>query len=128
NESFESGFADWTQETSDNFNWTRNSGSTPSNSTGPSSGYSSTFYLYAEANGQSNNSTILNSPCYNLNNKADADFSFAYHMYGSQMGSLALQISTRSEEHTSELQSRENLVCRLLLEKKKTSHMRNKAI
>src|SRR5690606_41157662 len=27
----------------------------------------------------------------------------------------------RSEEHTSELQSRENLVCRLLLEKKKSS-------
>src|SRR5690606_40316174 len=29
---------------------------------------------------------------------------------------------SRSEEHTSELQSRENLVCRLLLEKKKTVH------
>src|SRR5436309_11661856 len=28
----------------------------------------------------------------------------------------------RSEEHTSELQSRENLVCRLLLEKKKSVH------
>src|SRR5690606_39512009 len=28
-------------------------------------------------------------------------------------------VSARSEEHTSELQSRENLVCRLLLEKKK---------
>src|SRR5690606_3664940 len=28
----------------------------------------------------------------------------------------------RSEEHTSELQSRENLVCRLLLEKKKKRH------
>src|SRR5690606_39829789 len=28
-------------------------------------------------------------------------------------------IDQRSEEHTSELQSRENLVCRLLLEKKK---------
>src|SRR5690606_39897224 len=28
-------------------------------------------------------------------------------------------IGDRSEEHTSELQSRENLVCRLLLEKKK---------
>src|SRR5436309_7685579 len=27
--------------------------------------------------------------------------------------------NSRSEEHTSELQSRENLVCRLLLEKKK---------
>src|SRR2546430_9855598 len=29
---------------------------------------------------------------------------------------------TRSEEHTSELQSQSNLVCRLLLEKKKTTH------
>src|SRR5690606_42122457 len=30
----------------------------------------------------------------------------------------ALPVGARSEEHTSELQSRENLVCRLLLEKK----------
>src|SRR5690606_42031990 len=30
-----------------------------------------------------------------------------------------LRLLIRSEEHTSELQSRENLVCRLLLEKKK---------
>src|SRR5690606_42086261 len=32
---------------------------------------------------------------------------------------LQALVSIRSEEHTSELQSRENLVCRLLLEKKK---------
>src|SRR2546430_12074330 len=31
----------------------------------------------------------------------------------------------RSEEHTSELQSQSNLVCRLLLEKKKTIRPRN---
>src|SRR2546430_11129068 len=30
---------------------------------------------------------------------------------------------TRSEEHTSELQSQSNLVCRLLLEKKKIRHL-----
>src|SRR3712207_8030986 len=30
--------------------------------------------------------------------------------------------AARSEEHTSELQSRQYLVCRLLLEKKKSSH------
>src|SRR2546427_9376565 len=30
---------------------------------------------------------------------------------------------TRSEEHTSELQSQSNLVCRLLLEKKKKKHI-----
>src|SRR5690606_40786224 len=33
----------------------------------------------------------------------------------------AYRSNTRSEEHTSELQSRENLVCRLLLEKKNKS-------
>src|SRR2546430_6302512 len=32
--------------------------------------------------------------------------------------------SNRSEEHTSELQSQSNLVCRLLLEKKKNLHSR----
>src|SRR5438093_9117646 len=38
-----------------------------------------------------------------------------------------LTSSTRSEEHTSELQSLTNLVCRLLLEKKKqAAHPRNK--
>src|SRR2546427_2828846 len=31
-------------------------------------------------------------------------------------------VARRSEEHTSELQSQSNLVCRLLLEKKKTEH------
>src|SRR5690606_41208008 len=38
---------------------------------------------------------------------------------GAKCFQKASQLSTRSEEHTSELQSRENLVCRLLLEKKK---------
>src|SRR5690606_40610601 len=36
--------------------------------------------------------------------------------------------SWRSEEHTSELQSRENLVCRLLLEKKKLGTLANTLI
>src|SRR3712207_9000040 len=35
---------------------------------------------------------------------------------------LRLGLVGRSEEHTSELQSRQYLVCRLLLEKKKTRH------
>src|SRR3712207_8831461 len=44
---------------------------------------------------------------------------------GSSLTSLNLGdpmlLETRSEEHTSELQSRQYLVCRLLLEKKKTT-------
>src|SRR5690606_40850705 len=38
----------------------------------------------------------------------------------------AKPLPPRSEEHTSELQSRENLVCRLLLEKKKQTQKENK--
>src|SRR5260370_28502866 len=38
-----------------------------------------------------------------------------------QLGIVAV-VPPRSEEHTSELQSHLNLVCRLLLEKKKTPH------
>src|SRR5690606_40692953 len=37
------------------------------------------------------------------------------------------QDPNRSEEHTSELQSRENLVCRLLLETKKNNHKSQEA-
>src|SRR3989449_1905055 len=40
------------------------------------------------------------------------DDAFPYRVYGAQQ---------RSEEHTSELQSRLHLVCRLLLEKKKNN-------
>src|SRR3712207_7348810 len=37
--------------------------------------------------------------------------------------SPARELAWRSEEHTSELQSRQYLVCRLLLEKKKTTNI-----
>src|SRR5438445_1930697 len=40
--------------------------------------------------------------------------------FAAGVGHMALRFGSRSEEHTSELQSRQYLVCRLLLEKKKT--------
>src|SRR3712207_7064457 len=42
--------------------------------------------------------------------------------HGSGAGRPARGGGVRSEEHTSELQSRQYLVCRLLLEKKKKQH------
>src|SRR5690606_39916016 len=47
----------------------------------------------------------------------------AAYIPGTRLGGTYVQRPRfiRSEEHTSELQSRENLVCRLLLEKKKLS-------
>src|SRR5436305_10171895 len=46
-----------------------------------------------------------------------------YTIYSANpVGRLVLLTAGRSEEHTSELQSRPHLVCRLLLEKKKSPH------
>src|SRR2546430_10258242 len=45
---------------------------------------------------------------------------------GHRIGAVGARLDdtySRSEEHTSELQSQSNLVCRLLLEKKKTSNL-----
>src|SRR2546430_2858193 len=45
---------------------------------------------------------------------------FGIHYHRAHVGRLMHSLKWRSEEHTSELQSQSNLVCRLLLEKKKT--------
>src|SRR5436305_9017796 len=49
--------------------------------------------------------------------------SHGHHWKGIQINRIDRQ---RSEEHTSELQSRPHLVCRLLLEKKKTYRKKTK--
>src|SRR3712207_8219502 len=50
----------------------------------------------------------------------DFDFADALHAL---LALFLLFEELRSEEHTSELQSRQYLVCRLLLEKKKKNHI-----
>src|SRR5690606_40543421 len=52
-------------------------------------------------------------------NRLDVPRRAAEHVLGLAADGQDSLLSPRSEEHTSELQSRENLVCRLLLEKKK---------
>src|SRR3989449_5497977 len=54
----------------------------------------------------------------NAKRPALSDLTVTWHMVGH------LQSNKRSEEHTSELQSRLHLVCRLLLEKKKKNKIR----
>src|SRR3712207_8178360 len=45
------------------------------------------------------------------------------HLGEEELEEAAVVLEPRSEEHTSELQSRQYLVCRLLLEKKKNIHI-----
>src|SRR2546430_13286854 len=57
-----------------------------------------------------------------VNGEAATAAVFPMDRFGKPASSCCLAWSeTRSEEHTSELQSQSNLVCRLLLEKKKIS-------
>src|SRR3712207_8267863 len=55
----------------------------------------------------------------------DGSYGEAVHTLGIihpvALPNVAIDLAARSEEHTSELQSRQYLVCRLLLEKKNTT-------
>jgi Zn-dependent metalloprotease len=98
-ESFENTLGAWSQSTSDDFNWTLRSGSTPSSNTGPSSASAGSYYVYMESSSPnySTKRAILNSPCFNLSAATQATFEFKYHMYGtSAMGSLALELSNNN--------------------------------
>src|SRR5690625_4189513 len=57
-----------------------------------------------------------------LDNQAVADAQLPDPMITAQVAGVPTDSFSRSEEHTSELQSRGHLVCRLLLEKKKINH------
>ncbi|MDN5205112.1 S8 family serine peptidase [Fulvivirgaceae bacterium BMA10] len=101
-ESFESGIGVWNQPTGDDGNWVRDSGGTPSNGTGPSTGADGSFYMFIEAS--NNNSTgaigypnkvaIFESPCIDLSGETAASFIFNYHMNGTSMGTLNLDVTT----------------------------------
>ncbi|GEM_PF-5249847 len=104
-ESFESGMGDWTQVSNglgDDIDWTRDASGTPSGSTGPSSAVDGSYYLYTEAStnvtpaGSPNKVATLNSPCFDLSAATAADFNFQYHMYGSNVGTLDVEVSTNS--------------------------------
>src|SRR5690625_6749320 len=53
------------------------------------------------------------------NSQTEFRFNYIYN-HTDHLGNVRVSYTLRSEEHTSELQSRGHLVCRLLLEKKKT--------
>lgn len=101
-ESFESGLGQWKQSTSDDINWTRDSGGTPSDNTGPSTGSDGSYYMYVEAsnpNFPSKTATLL-SPCFDISALNSPTFKFDYHMYGSQINNLKLEVSTNGSTWT----------------------------
>ncbi len=108
NEGFESGLGGWTQGSGDDFDWIRQSGGTPSNSTGPSSADQGSFYVYVETSNPNNPSktTILNSPCFNLAGETAASFTFRYQMTGNAVGELKLEASSNNGASWTQVWSR----------------------
>ncbi len=88
---FESGLNGWTQSSEDSHDWTINSGTTPSNNTGPSSAIEGSNYAYLETSSagggafNAGNNAILTSPKLQSDNY---EVSFSYHMLGNAIGSI----------------------------------------
>ena len=97
-ESFESNFGVWNQATNDDLNFTRRSGTTPSNGTGPSSANDGSTYIYVEASGNGtgfpNKVATITSDCFDLTGVSNPEFAFDYHMYGTNINSLVAEVST----------------------------------
>jgi len=93
-EGFETGLGLWIQDSSDDLDWTRNSGTTPSSNTGPEMAARGSYYLYTEATGNNNKQAILLSPRFDLSQVVNPILIAKYHMYGSNMGTLVFEAST----------------------------------
>ena len=97
-ESFENTLGLWTQETDDDFDWTIQTGASPSNGTGPTAANDGNYYVFIEASTPNYpiRTAILNSPCIDINNLANPTLTFDYHMFGTDVGWLDIQARTGS--------------------------------
>ena len=97
-ENFETGWGIWQNGAGDDFDWTRLSGPTPSEQTGPPSGYGgSGSYLYVEATGTTPNSNAYLQATFDFGDAETPRLWFQYHMFDyslANMGTLSVDVST----------------------------------
>ncbi len=89
---FESGLFFWDNTSDDDFDWVRQSGGTPTANTGPASAHTGSYYAYAEATGNPNSEALLTSDCIDFSLFEHGFLSFRYHMQGSDIGSLSVDL------------------------------------
>jgi hypothetical protein len=92
--------ANWVNATNDDLDWWVDNNGTPTANTGPigdrTSNSTSGKYMYVETSGANNTpgkSAILRSPCFNISTLASPYLTFWYHMRGSQMGTLHVDVN-----------------------------------
>jgi hypothetical protein len=93
-ENFNNGIGSFVQSTTDAFDWTLDASGTPSGSTGPSDDMTGGGnYLFTESSSNYYNTAILSSECLDISTLNCAELSFAYHMYGADMGELMVLVN-----------------------------------
>ena len=84
----------WTQgPRTSNPQWEEDNNTTGSSNTGPSGPQSGTDYVYLECSGGSQGDTDYITASFDFSSLTVPEMSFYYHMYGSDMGTLALEVS-----------------------------------
>jgi len=92
-ESWEDGFGLWMQSSDDDFDWTRQSGGTPSSNTGPSGAHEGSYYLFTESSSpRVNGDEAQLEAIFNFTSLTNPELSFYYHMYGIAIASLHVDI------------------------------------
>ncbi|XP_019632083.1 PREDICTED: MAM and LDL-receptor class A domain-containing protein 2-like [Branchiostoma belcheri] len=88
---FESGLCGWVQATDDDFDWTRNQGTTSTSNSGPSSDHTTGngYYVYIEASNKNpDDRARIVSPDVTVSGARTKCLTFWYHMYGSHVDSF----------------------------------------
>ncbi|WP_075340918.1 M20/M25/M40 family metallo-hydrolase [Tenacibaculum agarivorans] len=100
-ESFETTSNLWIESVDDDLNFTRNTGTTPSNNTGPSNASAGNYYIYVEASGNGtgfpSKKAILESPCFDFTTLDTPQLNFDYHMLGNSIATLEVEAKTKED-------------------------------
>ncbi|WP_185154172.1 T9SS type A sorting domain-containing protein [Fulvivirga sp. M361] len=93
-ESFEdfAGGTEWRQNVDDDFGW-RIRHRTSSSNTGPDEALDGDYFMYTEASDYMNATGILSSPCFDLQDRSTLNVTFGYHLFGTDIGKLSLQLT-----------------------------------
>lgn len=108
------GFQQDTNGTEDDQDWRVHLGSSPSSTTGPAFdhtfGTASGKYMYTEASACNLQTSNLLSPSISLIGQTNPSLEFYYHMYGSNMGTLNLDIKINADSLWNNLWTQSGLV------------------
>ncbi len=88
--------AGWNNAGGDDMDWTNDFNATGSTSTGPNEDHTAagTFYMYVEASCAADRTTYLETPVFDFTSLTAPSVAFWYHMYGSDMQTLSLEVSS----------------------------------